>query len=88
MYTDTPDIIESGDAAYIHARTGNTKVVFESGNVYEVYGRKNEKKLRRIGTQKAPDFSQWDEHHFQRNYSYLGTARVIKVKRTLKLDTH
>lgn len=88
MHKEQHSVIETGDAALIHARNGRSKVIFESGNVYQIYGRKNEKKLRLIGIQKAPDFSRWDEYHFQRFYSYLGTASVIKVKRTLKLDAN
>lgn len=85
MLIEQQNIIETGDAAYIHYRKGDPQVIFESGNVYQMYGRKNEKKLRLIGTQKAPNFSQWDNYYFQKTYSYLGIARVVKAKRTLKL---
>ena len=78
-------IIETGNAAIVNTRKQNT-VIFESGNVYRLYGRKSEQKVKLIGESKSPDFEHWDEHHFQRQYSYVGIAKIVKVKRTLKIQ--
>lgn len=78
-------IIETGNAAIVNTRKQDT-VIFESGNVYRLYGRKSEQKVKLIGESKSPDFDHWDEHHFQRHYSYVGVAKVVKIKRTLKIQ--
>lgn len=78
-------VIELGNAAILNNRKSDT-VVFESGCMYRIYGRKNENKLKLIGQCSPPDFEQWDEYHFQRQYQYLGQAKVVKIKRTLKLE--
>ncbi|PCJ88313.1 MAG: hypothetical protein COA54_03345 [Thiotrichaceae bacterium] len=78
-------IVETGDAAIVNTRKKDT-IIFESGNVYRLYGRKSEQKVKLIGESKSPDFNHWDEHHFQRHYSYVGVAKVVKIKRTLKIQ--
>lgn len=85
MQQKNVSIVESGNAAMINTRNPDT-VVFESGHVYKIYGKKNENKVKRIGDQDAPDFKHWDEYHFQRRYNYLGVVSVVRVKRTLKLQ--
>jgi len=78
-------IIETGNAAIVNTRKQDT-VIFESGNIYRLYGRKSEQKVKLIGESKSPDFNHWDEHHFQRHYCYVGVAKVVKIKRTLKIQ--
>ena len=85
MQQENMSVIETGNAALVNSRKLDT-VIFESGNVYRLYGRKNEHKVKLIGERKSPDFEHWDEHHFQRQYSYLGEIKIIKVKRTLKIQ--
>ncbi|GLQ31435.1 hypothetical protein [Litoribrevibacter albus] len=85
MHQESMSIVERGNAAIVNARNPDT-VVFESGNVYKLYGKKTENKVKRVGEQDAPDFEHWDDYHFQRRYSYLGEVKVVRVKRTLKLQ--
>lgn len=87
MPVDKNKVIESGNAAFVNPRKQDT-VIFESGNIYQLYGRKNEHKVKRVGEGKIPDFDHWDDYHFQRQYKYLGFASIIKVKRTLKLQVN
>lgn len=87
MTTANQTVIESGSAAILNSRKLDT-IVFESGNMYRLYGRKKESKLKLIAEGgNVPDFEHWDEYHFQRQYHYLGgDIRVVKEKRTLKLE--
>jgi hypothetical protein len=85
MKTIDMSIVETGNAAIVNTRNQDT-VIFESGNVYRLYGRKSEQKVKLIGASKVPDFDHWDEHHFQRQYNYVGVAKVVKIKRTLKIQ--
>lgn len=85
MQQESMSVVESGNAAIINARNPDT-VVFESGNVYKLYGKKKENKVKRFGEEDATDFEHWDEYHFQRRYNYLGLVRVVRVKRTLMLQ--
>lgn len=84
MNQESMSIVEIGNAAIINNKNPDT-VVFESGNVYKLYGKKTENKVKRVGEQDAPDFEHWDEYHFQHRYSYLGEVKVVRIKRTLKL---
>ena len=80
---DNMVIIEQGSAAFFNRR--EDEVIFESGHVYRKYGRKSENKVKLCGTQIAPDFDKFDEYYFQRHFTYIGEAKIVKIKRTLKL---
>lgn len=85
MSQESMSIVENGNAAMLNSKNGNT-IVFESGNAYRLYGRTKENKVKHIGECSAPNFDQWDEYHFQKQYSYLGVVKIVKVKRTLKIQ--
>ncbi|MCG8609720.1 MAG: hypothetical protein MI864_04210 [Pseudomonadales bacterium] len=85
MQQESMSVVESGNAAMINSKNPDI-VVFESGHVYKIYGKKNENKVKRIGDQDAPDFEHWDEYHFQQRYSYLRFVKVVRIKQTSKLQ--
>lgn len=86
MKTTEPLIIEKGNAAVIFSKNSKS-IILESGNIYQQYGKPADKKVKLIGSGKAPDFMQCDEAYFQKRYKYLGEVNIIKDKRTLKI-TH
>lgn len=78
-------IVESGNAAFINTGSLNT-LIFESGNVYTTYGRKTDIKVKHVGERQAPDFEHCDEYHFQKCYTYIGHVKIVKEKRSLRLE--
>ena len=84
MENQNQTVIESGNAAIVNSKKSDT-IIYESGQVFQLYGTKKEQKVRAVGTRKPPNFEHWDQFYFSRKYNYLGDPQIIKVKRTLKL---
>jgi hypothetical protein len=78
-------VIELGNAAFFNSGSINT-LIFESGAVYKKYGLNSDVKVKRVGDGRATDFDHCDEYYFQKIYTYIGHVKIVKEKRSLRLE--